>query len=183
MQLDLKMSGDKRAMKLMKYMQKLGSTVKGAEYRGRKRSGEHDQKGLNNAQVIEYLKDGGRDIDKFNSDEADKIVGEYALEIERRMQRITEGKNDITVAQVFADEAAAYRKAVKAALEMYQARIEAGKDADGNTKPVTKEYAKWRANTFGVPNDTSLLFKASGQLLSDVAPEPGNLSNIKIITG
>jgi hypothetical protein len=149
--------------------------VKGAEFYGRTRR----DSGKNNADVLDWLTEGGRDIQKMGSKEMDRAAKALAKEAERRLQHLPTGISQKRAVEILA---AAYRDAGKEILEILTERIKKEITSDGNqAKKVTPEYAAERRRKYGVPD--SAVFKATGQLLDNVNPSNNNVSRIKILIG
>ncbi len=179
MKMSIRSQGLKEANALMVYMASLGATINGCKYSGSARN-EGD---MDNGQVINDLKKRGRDITTMKSDDQMKAAQAWMNEITLRLGRQKQSIVKSPVARANRHVAAAYRKAGAVLLKIISERAENSVDYEGNTKDVTKGYAAMRSAKYGVANDTSLLFKATGQLLNDVAANPANIARIRLIKG
>ena len=176
----------------------LGSDVQGVELHGVNRKGEKERG--NNTDVYQGLKDQGRDLGPNDKDglaaatEYVKVVQRYLKSITqrikpmprlgtkahaaavRRQARVKKAQAKGKKGAAWADTRA-FRKAGKAVMANVTKRMEKSQDKDGNVTKVSEKYAKWRAAKFDVPEDQSLVFRASGQLLANYAA--GRLKLIK----
>ena len=178
------------------YLQKFGTGITGASMKARKRE---ENSSITNEDVIGYLATGNsrspnpiqRDI-RFNESERDRMTGIFTLEVKKKLALIIKRNNRISkrlikekagkvyktpppkmiLAQKMAKTAATVglRKAMVWGREVLLQRVESQQTTeDGAAEAVGAKYAKQRSNKYGVPNATSLVFKASGQLTDNLA--------------
>lgn len=125
-----------------------------------------------NGEILKYLADGGRDITPTDED-----LGRYAKiwadevtrQLDRRSKLAATGKTLVNVQSTArAGITGGLRKAAMAYAETLAFRAKAGIDKNGVMKPVTEAYAAQRHRRHGVANDTSVVFKASLQLINNI---------------
>ena len=178
MKVEVKTRGFNSMTSAIAYMARLGAKPRGVSMLGRTRN---ENGNINNSDVIQYLKDGGRDttLTKEDSNILGGIVSRTFME---RLRILTASFNKgfdtpkgLTAAKAqgmkVANAAAssALMAAGRRAKEIILERLENSQTNDGNQSEVTIPYAQARASKYGVPNDTSLVFKASGQLIDNVS--------------
>ena len=163
------------AMLITGILQALEATQAGADWDG----GERDYKGNrkapskipSNAEVVEQLSKGGRDLGPSPADQqkaAELLSDELVKKLNRAGTTVTSTKKGtITLtAERMAEDGltGGLRKAAKhIAAQMYD-RLQKGVDINGGRKPVTEAYARSRHLEYGVADSTSLIFIASRQL-------------------
>jgi hypothetical protein len=168
--------GDTAAILQMQALSQLASSFQGGYLEGRKRE---DGK-LTNADVVEYLAEGGRDISATDEDSDDGArlmrdrYEERLLVLSQKKVPLKKGASGIKGAvsglteNKMNDSAAA--SGIRAAIKLVQSRlaerVEAGVDREGQRKPVTPAYATWRQGKYNVA--IGEILKASGQLLNNL---------------
>lgn len=194
------------------FLKSIGAQVKGASLAAKTRA---ENPNLDNNDVILYLAKGGRDI-RFDSSDEHRMIVEFKRQIDKklallirrnnriartlrtRMSNTAAGKKyktktgKILRVKRMADTAAIFglRKAMLYGKEKMATRLVTQETTDaGAAKAVTKQYAAARARKYGVPNSTSLVFKATGQLLDNINSgtiklhrEPGFAEKLSSIT-
>lgn len=186
------------AVEMMALIGNLGSVYQGIELHGVNRKGEKERG--NNADLKGYLAEGGRDLGPSEKD-AKAAAEAYVKVVKRYLKSITQRtkpmlrlgtkahasavKRQARVKKAQAKgakgasqaEARAYRKAGKLVAKLIADRMEKSEDKDGQVKPVSQDYAAQRAIDVGMPDDTYIVFRRSGQLLANYAA--GRLKLIK----
>ncbi len=169
--IDMKVTGMKTAARMMRFMAFLGAEYRGIEKRGRTRESTFGYGIETNADVKEYLAEGGRDLGP-NDEDAEDSAKAYVAAVMKHLSFMKKGKVNVTAAAKQA-QAKSLRAAALAVSKNWVARIEGNEDKDGNSDEVTPEYAKVRARKYSMTDSTSVIFKASGQLLADLAGRGG----------
>lgn len=173
------------------FLKAIGAQVKGASLAAKTRA---ENPSLDNNDVILYLAKGGRDI-RFNKSDEQRMIVEFKRQIDKELARLIRRNNRIArtlrtrmsksingkkfktktgkilKVKQMADTAAVFglRKAMLYGKETMVTRIQTQETTDaGAAKAVTPQYARARARKYGVPNSTSLVFKATGQLLDNI---------------
>lgn len=178
MRLNLEAKGLTAAQAVIDAAQKLGANLGGVELRGKSRlKGD-----LNNAEVEEYLREGGRDF--VTPDAACKAeIGEiiettFKKELARVQARnVKQNKpKKLTKGQATAVCGIALKKAMEYWMEWSTENIEKQRLADGGTPDkVGGKYAKYRQKKYGVP--TNIVGKATSELLENLI----DTKSIKVI--
>jgi hypothetical protein len=198
MRIQIRDQGLPEAVEMMALIGNLGSDIQGVELHGLARKGANE-KGTN-ADVKEYLAEGGRDLGPNDAD-AKKAAEAYVAVVQRYLKSITQRvkpmprlgtkahaaavKRQARVKKAQAKgkkgasqaDARAFRKAGKAVAAIIAKRIEKGEDMNGQVKPVGQDYAAQRALQHSMPDDTHIVFIRSGQLLANYAA--GRLKLVK----
>jgi hypothetical protein len=171
MMLDMKVTGLKSARRMMAFMAFLGAEYRGIEKVGKTRSSMFGYGITTNADVQEFLAEGGRDLGPAE-DDAENAAQAYVDTVMKHLTFMKKGKVNVPAAERQA-QAKALRAAAMAVSKIMVNRIEKSEDMDGPADEVTEEYAKARARKFSMSDDQSQAFKASGQLLADYAGRGG----------
>ena len=165
--------GDKAVARQMAALAQLASSSIGGRLQGRMRNDSD----LTNAQVIDHLAEGGRDMratEEENDDGARLMVATY----NERLRTFARGQSKmvgkpITPAMIAADRKmndsaadARIKMWLLSIREILSGRIESGEDNEGVKTEVTPEYAAQRQRDYGI--SPSEVFTASGQLKNDV---------------
>jgi len=148
----------KDAEKVLKAISGVASEIDGVAWHGTERRGES----LSNGQVFSYLEKRG--VQLIGDEAAMEAAKAFAAEVTERLaarSKKMSGKALSTTVSIHA-----WRAAAAAVARHISERIE--RQMTGYT--VDEHYAEWRSAKYGVPNDTSLVGIASGQLLADLAP-------------
>lgn len=168
MRLNLEAKGMAAAQAVIDAAQKLGANLGGVELRGKSRlKGD-----LNNAEVEEYLRKGGRDFITPNAACEAKLGEIIETTFEKELKRV-QARNikqnkpkKLTKGQASAVCGIALRNAMKYWMEWSTANIEEQRLAGGGIPDkVKKAYAKYRLKKDGVSKD--IVGKATGQLLEN----------------
>lgn len=143
-----------------------------------------------NADVVEYLAEGGRDITATSDEKSEaamafvavakKMLAMYAAKAAaakptsmKTAQAQASDKKAKAIAKAKQAAALAFRAAAKVIQGKLQARIEAGEDNEMHVTPVSPEYAKARSKKYGIPESEDIVLRASGQLLDNAAGSGG----------
>jgi len=167
--IDFKATGPNKAQNMMNALGKMGAAYRGIEMHGLGRQGQGERG--TNADVKEWLAEGGRDIGP-NDEDAKKAAEEYVKVAEMFLRQQTDKKPPSAQAANMAS-AKAFRDAATVVQKILAGRVDKGEDKDGNVKEVTEAYAKARAAKYGIPDSTSEILKASGQLLANLQGQGG----------
>lgn len=164
---DLKAQGLKKAQNVIKYAQKLGSVLGGVSLRGNKRGEGNDK--LDNAQVEEYLRKGGRDFTTPNKQVLDGIGDVVAKEFGTALHKAAKRKSVMGDPKKQATAAAgvSLRRAMEYWMQWVDDNMDNQRAAKGGLPKVDEEYAKRRLRKYGVPE--TIVGKATGQLLDNYA--------------
>ncbi len=172
----------------LEYLRQFGTGITGASMKARTRE---ENGSLDNADVINYLAEGGRDI-RFNESERNRMTDIFTLEVRKKLAAIIKRNNRISKQLIKQKAGFKYKRPIaKPILAQKAAKLASviglrkamawGKETltmrvmtqdtteDGAAKEVTAKYAKQRANKYSLPDDTSLVFKASGQLIDNLS--------------
>lgn len=152
----------------------LGSMIgayTGIEFPAASRKGA-GEKGTN-ADVIDHLRDGGRDLGPSKED-AQKTAAEYTKRVKIFLRQQKDTKKPPSTAKTNQAGAKALRAAAAIVQKVLVNRIEKSEDMDGQVNHVDPTYAKQRERKHGVPKGE--VFKASGQLIADLARGTGKLT-------
>ena len=169
LKLDVKAVGLGKAKHIVTALALMNSAYRGIVMNGLSRKGE-GEKGTN-ADVKEYLAEGGRDIGP-NDEDGEKAAAAYAV-IAETFMRLQNEKTPPTQAMANNWGKKAYTAAAEAVNAEMAKRVDKGEDKDGQVIEVTPEYAKWRAKEFTMPDSTNIVLKASGQLLANLQGSGG----------
>jgi hypothetical protein len=177
------MSGVDTATEMLSMLGHIGSDIAGIMLAAKRRS--DGRKGaVNNAQVVQYLADGGRDIRPTYEDKAEAAATMRTLITAKLLMMTKRGappkawsearkQEFIAKGRVEANKIAAL--ALRKAGQQMHAKMLERVNNPGNYDAVSERYAQQRQSKYGVP--TSAVFRATGQLLSNIAD--GHLRLIK----
>ena len=165
----------------IKMLAKLGSKIRAVDLHAKNRQEDGGKRGLNNAQILEYLADGGRDFvmadDAIVKKTAQAIVDSVMEDMQQFLKRVEKrkkGKRPESAEERVATEIAsrAFKRAGEVWLEQITENIEAGKwEGDGSDR-LNPDYEKRKQAKHGFAYPIG---KATGQLLDNVAPKNRNL--------
>ena len=172
MHMSVKTKGFNKAKNMITLLAKMGAAYQGIEFPAASRKGP-GEKGTN-SDVVEHLKDGGRDLGPSEED-ATKAAQAYVKVVEQFLRMQPDIKTPPTAAKASMASAKAFRAAAAVVQKILTDRVDKSEDVDGQADEVTKEYAKWRAAKFSMSDDQNQVFKASGQLLANLAQGTGKL--------
>jgi hypothetical protein len=169
--------------KMIKALEKAGSSIKGVALHSRNR----DDSSASNAQILEWLKEGGRDFVTNSSEDNEALAKVAAAEIERRLNTALSKKAVASKAaetgreasQVATEISAAYHMAaMKKYMEQISDRIRSQKSNNGSLKPLSESYADWKKKKVGNAEPIGVL---TGQLLDNLDGSGLGGRNIKLI--
>lgn len=161
----LSIEGDKRALAMMKELEKLGSIINGADLHGKTRQ----EGGKDNGQVAQWLIKQGRDF--FSTEAgAEAAAQAFADAVEERMAKATEGNMKAGAVAGYA-----WVQAMKAAMKVAAENINAGNFEGGGSEKLDPAYEKAKAAMHGFAYPIG---KATGQLLDNLSSS--NYGNIKL---
>jgi DNA-binding transcriptional MerR regulator len=173
----------KEIKKIIKALEKAGSSIKGVALHARNR----DDSSASNAQILEWLKEGGRDFVTNSSEDNEALAKVAAAEIERRLNTALSKKAVAAKAaetgreasQVATEISAAYlMAAMKKYMEQISDRIRSQKSNNGSLKPLSESYAEWKKKKVGNAEPIGVL---TGQLLDNLDGSGLGGRNIKLI--
>jgi hypothetical protein len=128
--------------------------------------GERTDTKHSNAEIMDFLAEGGRDIrPSTNKPEIQKSAEAFTNEYVRQMNL---AKNTVKASEVAAKKAfrvgmlTGLKKAMQEHVRGLKERLKTGRDNYGARKPVTEEYAKARKSKYGWAED--VIFIATKQL-------------------
>lgn len=170
MLIEFKTKGLKKARNMMLALGKMGAAYRGIEFPATSRKGP-GEKGTN-ADVIDHLREGGRDIGP-NEDDAQKAAEAYVKHAEIFMRQQRDVKKPPSAAKANEASAKAFRAAGAIVQKILVARVDKGEDMNGQVIPVDPAYAKARAAQHEMVDDVNVVLKASGQLDADLARATG----------
>jgi len=170
LRIDFKTKGLKKARNMMLALGKMGAAYRGIEMHGRARQGAGERG--TNADVKEWLAEGGRDIGPSDED-AQKAAAEYVRVAEQFMRQQVDTKKPPSAQAANHASAKAFRRCAAIVQRILADRVDKSEDMDGQADAVTKAYAKARAAKFGISDDQNQVFKASGQLLGNLQGSGG----------
>jgi len=159
------------AQAVMKELEKLCSAFQGVELPGHSR----EEGSLNNADIIDYLAEGGRDITS-NDEDVELAALAFVAEAEPFLQRAAQSQTPPSAGKASSVSGKAWRAAGLVVLFKMRDRVEAGQNSDGSSKPVSERYAEWRLKKHSIPKH--VIFKATGQLLTNLS---GGKAALKLI--
>jgi hypothetical protein len=152
-------------------MQKINSFLASRSPRGVRLHGKtrNENASLTNDDVLRFLKEQGRTAGE-KTDADDKIIAQaFEREAERRLDLLNTAAAENVEGVARAARAAAFMAAGKAFTDIIRQRLENSLNADGSKAAnVSEKYAEWRAKKYGMPADPSVVYRASGQLLSNI---------------
>jgi hypothetical protein len=163
--IDFKTKGLKKARNIMLALGKMGAAYRAIEMHGKQRQGEGERG--TNADVKDYLAEGGRDLGP-NEDDAHKAAVAYVAQAEKFLRLQQDVKKPPSAQAANQASAKAFTNAARVVQRILADRVDKSEDQDGTAEKVTAPYAKARAAEYGIPDDQSQVFKASGQLLANL---------------
>ena len=169
MKMDMTVKGMGKAKHILAASAMFDAAYRGVEMRAAARKGPGESG--TNADVKQGLADGGRDIGP--NDEDGKKAAEAYVAIKESFLRMQSEKKPPSRASVNQQAMKAWRAAGDAVNKNTLKRIEASKDKDGSVIEVSPEYAKARAAARSMPDDQSIVYRDSGQLIADHANRGG----------
>lgn len=165
----LSVKGLPAAKKLLKTAEKLGSAIKGAQLNAKSRG----DSAKTNAEILEYLAEGGRDFVTPDSETLRKIEETIAGHLEEGLERIKRGnlkKSEKAAATEIA--AKAFKEGATVWNDKISQNISDGKTADGQVEELSEEYARQKQRRYGF---TKPIGVATGQVRDNVAPGGRNI--------
>ena len=169
MKLDMKVKGLDKAKHILNAAAMFDAAYRGIQRRGAARQGLNESG--TNADVKVSLAKGGRDIGPNDDDAKNAAVAWLA--VKEAFLRMQTDKKPPSMGLVKSEAAKAWRAAGAAVDKSTLERIEDSKDKDGNVIEVSKGYAKARAVARDMPDDQSIVYRDTGQLISDYANKGG----------
>lgn len=171
MPVELKAEGLEGMEQLLKVISKIGQVgVSGVEFHGTQRK---DGSGDNNAQVIQWLKDGGRDYVTPDNRTLVEIAEIFAARAQDDLSQTDAFLSTFKGVHKDPDRLATQiaAKAFIEAMDFWRLQIlemlNTNRTVDGTAKPVTEEYAAQRQKDYGVSPD--VVGRATGDLLANFA--------------
>ena len=166
MRVDFKATGLNRAKNMSFALGGFIASHSGIEVGATSRKGKGETG--TNANVTDSLADGGRDLGP-SEDDGKKVAEAWVKRCEAftRMQKDTPkppSQQAVNQASGFA-----LHRAADIIAKIMTDRIDASEDKNGNVIEVKDTYAKARAAKYSMADNTSEVFKASGQLLANFA--------------
>lgn len=184
-ELSMKAEGLEEIKSILDQLSKVGSEYRGVRLNGIKRTENADN---DNGEILEWLKESGRDFVSVSSEDAEKIAQVAVDELEdrtskalKRAQRAAgkglkgaERKSAMAAVTTFEKgenwsrqtAAAVLKVAMKEYMEIVQKRIENQDPASGELKPLSPRYREWKEKNYGF--DT--IGKLTGQLMDNLDP-------------
>lgn len=174
----VKQSGLEEADMMLQALQRISKVRRSADLNSKQRH-EADST-MNNAQILKFLDDGGRDFVTPSSKALDEMDKAAVTMIEKGLAKYRVGHQGgritnagkMTQAQARGVQSNAIGAAAQIWLKEITRRVKEGDwTGDGDPKLV-EEYEKWKRKTFGFAYPIG---KATGQLLDNVAPGSRNI--------
>ena len=183
--IDIETKGLAEAQELLATLEKMGAKKRSVDLHGKERL--ESGSSANNAQIMEWLKDTGRDFitptqdmmakigQKLSDEIEDGLVKAYARRAARAIkahakQKPYKPKGDDQLARSVMNRA--LKNAMFEAMEIMTERIEKQETADGVLKELTEAYAAYKQKKFGF---TTPIGKATGQLIDNLEPAARNI--------
>jgi hypothetical protein len=162
------------ANELMAKLREGGADIKGVVFASH---GRKEDPSVTNSQVLEWLRDGGRDFKTITDDEVKEIEDAFIHEVERRMERL--GTRDIKSIKNTMNSilVSGLKASLMKIISIIHTRIERGTVAGGaSVKQLSEEYSKVKQRKHGF---TKPIGKATGQLLENLSQDVKNIKVIK----
>lgn len=166
MKIDFQAKGLDKARNMMDALGKMGAAHRAISLGAMSRKGEGESG--TNADVKENLALGGRDIGP-NEEDARMAAEAYVKQAEKFMRMQTDAKKPPSAQAANQASKLALKMAADVVSGILVERVEKSEDKDGKVVEVSEDYAKWRSGKFSMPDDQMIVFRASGQLLSNLA--------------
>lgn len=166
MPVSIKGKGLGRAKKLLKTIKKLGGAIKAAELNAKAREGSD---GLDNAQVLDYLAESGRDFVTLSDTEQEEMSGILIDELTEGIKKVKEADNPEKKAKNVA------AKAFIAAALYWQKKITEHIEEQkwiGDGGDLNEDYASTKEKKYGFRKPIGV---ATGQVKDNVAPSKRNI--------
>lgn len=146
-------------------LQAMGSAFSGIELKGKTRDD-----GVNNAEILQYQAEMGRDAISLTDGEAEQVAKSFASELKEALQGKVASKGSVVAA-----------KALKAAMVEYMKivtrHIESKSGANGKFKPLDPDYVQHKINAIGFDD----MLKWTGQLLDNLNPDGTSARNVRLL--
>jgi len=165
------------AENITKALAMMEATEAGADWDGGDRTDKYS-----NAQIVDFLADGGRDITPTKED-GNQAVKLYSNQLVKHLNRVGQmGKTGVITVekQVTSGITAGLRDAAKYIAKVMYDRVKAGKDNMGVKTPVTKEYARQRFLKHGIADNVNIVFHATLQLANSLRTGQDGTGKIKV---
>lgn len=170
---DIDLKDLKLANELIVKLSDGGADIKGVSFNA---SSRKEDPSIDNRQILNWLKEGGRDFQSITEDESKEIEDVFIKEVERRFARLDESsiknlKNTLNSILV-----SGLKKAILKLISIIHNHIVRGTVAGGGSvDALSPEYAKVKQRKYGFTHPIGV---ATGQLLDNLSPD---VKNIKII--
>lgn len=155
-----------KAQKMLKTLAKLGNSIKAVELNAKEREGDSD---LNNAEVLDYLAEAGRDFVTLSPKEQDKLKEILEEKLGKGIKRVKESddpnrKAKEVVAKAFIEAGMYWQERITAHIEE--------QDWIGDGGELNEDYAKKKEKEHGFRKPIGV---ATGQVKDNVQPGKRNL--------
>ncbi len=165
----IKAKGFNRARKQMLALSQLEAAYTGVYLPGHRR--DEGGTGISNGEVIDYLADGGRDI-RANERDVDKCARAFVTVVELGLMKVRDQPKKMQLQKARQLAAKAWRAAGMAMKAIMLERVESGTDNTGGAaRALTGDYIDFKNRKYG----QAAIYKATGQLVSNLAQGPGAL--------